>query len=247
MKSRKGEIKKALEVYSLRFEKNIMPKFLRNKKKLNGLKNIEKNLKIILTPNIVEEGWNCTKIDNKYTSIYGCRCFPSKIRTKWLNRLIEKNNDIDFAQYISRVDNDVAATKAERFLKKLEAEVITIERQKDYTQVPETLRKKIRDIKTRIAKLSSGDEGAFNMGLYLSHSDTSEEKLNEKMGLLEAKMKGLMIIPAALSFKNIIAYKNLWPAVIDFMDMTQNFFSTACAESILLPGRVSSSDITEKG
>ena len=213
-----------------------------SKRKKKGSSGINRNMKLLLIPDSVVEKWDNTQIGRVYHSVVGCAGFPSKVRPKWLNGLIDTDNDINFSQFIGKIENQTARDQAQKHLKELETERISTEM--GGTIPTEELKNKIIAIKKRIAALSSGDEAAFNMALYLGHSDVKESMLREKTAGLMSKLGGLMIHPADLSFKKTNAYKNFMPSGIDFVDMYKEFDSTSMAETVLLPGRAVAGGLT---
>jgi len=213
-----------------------------SKRKKKGVSGIDKNLKLLLMPDSVVEKWDHTCIGGMYHSVVGCAGFPSKIRPKWLNGLIDADSDINFSQFITKIDNKIARDQAQKHLKDLETERIATEKSNNIPS--EELKNKILAIKKRSAALGSGDEAAFNMALYLGHSDTKEPFLREKVAGLVAKLSGLMIHPAELSFQKTNAYKNFMPTGIDFVDMYKEFDSTSMAESVLLPSKAVAGKLT---
>jgi len=213
-----------------------------SKRKKKGISGIDKNLKLLLMPDSVVEKWDHTRIGGRYHSVVGCAGFPSKIRPKWLNGLIDADSEIDFSQFITKIDNNTARDQAQKHLKDLETERIATEKSNNIPT--EELKNKIIAIKKRSAALGSGDEAAFNMALYLGHSDIKESTLREKVAGLISKLNGLMIHPAELSFKKTNAYKNFMPSGVDFVDIFKEFDSTSMAESVLLPGRAVAGGLT---
>jgi len=213
-----------------------------SKRRKIGISDIDTNLKMLLIPDSIVENWDHTKIGNMYHSVVGCAGFPSKIRPKWLNSLIDTDTDINFSQFITKIDNETARDQAQKHLKDLETERIASERSNNIPS--EELKNKIGAIKKRIAALGSGDEAAFNMALYLGHSDAKESLLREKVAGLISKLNGLMIHPAELSFKKTNAYKNFMPSGVDYVNMFKEFDSTSMAETVLLPGRAVAGGLT---
>ena len=211
-------------------------------RKKKGVNDIDKSLKMLMLPDSIIEKWDHTVIGGISHSVLGCAGYPAKIRTKWLNGLVDDDTDINFTQFITKIDNQLARDQAQKHLRDLETEVITTERGGNVPS--EELRNKVAAIKNRIAKLGSGDEAAFNMALYLGQSDLKQPMLREKVAWLKSRLDGLMIIPAELSFKKTKAYQNFMPAGVDFVDMYKEFDSTSMAESILFPGRAIAGGLT---
>ena len=211
-------------------------------RKRSGVNNIDKSLKLLMMPDSIIEKWDSTVIDGVSQSVIGCAGFPAKIRPKWLNVLVDDNSDINFTQFVSKIDNQLARDQAQKHLRDLETEVITTERGGNVPS--EELRNKVAAIKKRIADLGSGNEAAFDMGLYLKQSDLKPPILREKIAWLKSRLDGLMIIPAELSFKKTDAYKNFMPAGIDHIGMTRELDSSSMAESVLFPGRAIAGGLT---
>ena len=211
-------------------------------RKKTGVNDIDKSLKMLMLPDSIVEKWDHTIVSGISHSVLGCAGYPAKIRSKWLNGLVDDDSDINFTQFISKIDNQLARDQAQKHLRDLETEVITTERGGNVPS--EELRNKIAAIKNRIAKLGSGDEAAFNMALYLGQSDLKQPVLREKVAWLKSRLDGLMIIPAELSFKKTNAHKNFMPSGVDFVDMYKEFDSTSMAESILFPGRAVAGGLT---
>lgn len=211
-------------------------------RKKSGVSDIDRSLKLLMMPDSVVEYWDYTDIGGISHSVLGCSGYPAKIRPKWLNGLVDNDNDINFTQFITKIDNQLARDQAQKHLRDLETEVITTERGGNVPS--EELRNKVTAIKKRIADLGSGNEAAFNMALYLGQSDLKQSALREKVAWLKSRLDGLMIIPAELSFKKTNAYKNFMPAGVDHVDMYREFDSTAMAESFLLPGRAVAGGLT---
>lgn len=207
-----------------------------------GISDIDKNLKVLLMPDSIIEKWDYTIIGNVRHSVIGCAGYPSKIRPKWLNGLVDDDSDVNFTQFIMKIDSQTARSQAQKHLKDLETERISTEKSNNIPS--EELRNKISSIKKRIAALGAGDEAAFNMALYLEQSDIKESLLREKVAGLLSKLDGLMIHPAELSFKKTNAYKNFMPSGIDFVDLYKEFDSSSMTESILLPGRAMAGGLT---
>ena len=207
-----------------------------------GTGNINKNMKVLLVPDSITEKWDHTIIGGVAHSVIGCAGYPSKIRSKWLNGLVDDDSEINFTQFITKVDSLEARSQAQKHLKDLETERISME--KSNTIPSEELKNKITAIKKRIAALGAGDEAAFNMALYLGQSDVKQSSLREKVADLMSKLDSLMIHPAELSFKKTNAYKNFMPSGVDFVDMFKEFDSTSMAESVLLPGRAVAGGLT---
>jgi len=212
------------------------------KRSKNGLNDIDKNLKMLLMPDSITEMWDHTVIGGVSHSVIGCAGYPSKIRPKWLNGLVDDDSEINFTQFITKVDSQTARSQAQKHLKDLETERISTEKSGNIPT--EELKIKIIAIKKRIAALGGGDEAAFNMALYLGQSDINPASLREKVAGLISKLNGLMIHPAELSFKKTNAYKNFMPSGVDFVDMYKEFDSTSMAESVLLPGRAMAGGLT---
>ncbi len=213
-----------------------------SKRKKTGVSDIDTTLKLLLMPDSVVENWDQTRISGMYHSVFGCAGFPSKVRPKWLNAVVDRDPDINFSQFINKIDKNIARDQAQKHLKDLQTELIASERS---NKIPsEELIRKIAAIKTRIGALASGNEAAFNMALYLGHSDAKESTLREKMAGLKSKLDGLMIHPAELSFKKTDAYKNFMPAGVDFVNMFKEFDSTSMSETVLLPGRAVAGGLT---
>ena len=211
-------------------------------RKKSGVNNIDKSLKLLMMPDSIIEKWDSTVIDGVSQSVIGCAGFPAKIRPKWLNVLVDDNSDINFTQFVSKIDNQLARDQAQKHLRDLETEVITTERGGNVPS--EELRNKVAAIKKRIADLGSGNEAAFDMGLYLKQSDLKPPILREKIAWLKSRLDGLMIIPAELSFKKTDAYKNFMPAGIDHIGMTRELDSSSMSESVLFPGRAIAGGLT---
>lgn len=213
-----------------------------SKRKKTGVSDIDTTLKLLLMPDSVVENWDQTRISGMYHSVFGCAGFPSKVRDRWLNAVVDRDPDINFSQFINKIDKNMARDQAQKHLKDLQTELIASERSNNIP--PEELINKIAAIKKRIGALASGNEAAFNMALYLGHSDAKESTLREKMAGLKSKLDGLMIHPAELSFKKTDAYKNFMPAGVDFVNMYKEFDSTSMAETVLLPGRAVAGGLT---
>ena len=234
------EIKKAINAQVAGFEVKRQNAQAGRKKK--GTTGIDNNLKMLLMPDSIVENWDHTVIGGISHSVIGCAGYPSKIRPKWLNVLVDDDSDINFTQFISKIDNQVARNQAQTHLKNLETEVITTEKSGNVPS--EELKNKVAAIKKRIAALGAGDEAAFNMALYFGQSDLEQSILREKMAWLKSRLDGLMIIPSELAFKKTNAYKNFMPSGVDFVDMYKEFDSTSMAESILFPGRALAGGLT---
>lgn len=225
------EVKLALNAtLAKRDLRSTKPHSLRKKK---GIDEIDDALKLLLIPDSIEEQWDYVTIGGVPNSVIGCAGYPSKIRPKWLNGLIGGDNDVNFSQFITKIDSSMARVYAQKHLLDLETEELATLR--DGNIPTEELKNKIIAIKQRIADLGSGREAAFDMGLYFSISGSTESVLREKVAGLIAKLNGLMIHPAALSFKKTNAYKNFMPSGIDYINMNREFDSSSMGESILLP------------
>jgi len=225
------EVKLALNTRLSRVDgNNSKPYSLRKKK---GVNEIDDTLKLLMKPDSIVEKWDFVEIGGVPHSVLGCAGYPSMVRPKWLNGLIGGGNDVNFTQFITKVDSDTARLHAQKHLRDLETEEIATQR--DGGVPTEELKNKIAAIKQRSAKLGSGEEAAFDMALYLSQSAPTESLLREKVAGLIAKLNGLMIHPANLSFKKTNAYKNFMPSGVDYVGMTKEFDSSSMGESILLP------------
>lgn len=200
----------------------------------------------LITPDEIIEHWNSVYYRKKYHSILGAKGYPGIINHGWLYSIInDTKTESDFSQFIVPVELDESRKETQRFLNKCLVEVKLKEEESQI--VPESLLNKIKAARSKIKALDEGIEKSFKTSIYIKTSSETEDGLDRSVGLITSKLKGLMVIPANLTFQHKAAHECIMPIGRNEIGMTRLMDTTSSARSILLPGLARVDSITDGG
>ena len=212
-------------------------KLFRPKKRVNSNAIYgSKVLQELLIPDYIKEHNDTLEYAGKHHHIICASGWPSQIKQNWLYNIGDtKNLNLEFAQIIEPVDIEVAQKQNQDFLNDCRVDEALIV-DKGGT-ISEPLKYKIESTTKRLKDLNSGNQGSFKMSLYFKTSADDELTLKQRVGILKSKIKGTMIIPSMLLFKQMPAHKALMPICSDPLNQFRHMDSTSLALSLLVPPR----------
>lgn len=193
-------------------------------------------LKRLITPSVVVDDPAYLQINDEKHSILAMIGIPGIMRPNWMYHLInDASGQVDFSQHISPIDNDAAVTKIEDVIDKLKTsqELARI----DKRELSLTEAAQIASLTERLAKLNRGEECMFNFATYFCVHDSEERVLETNVSSLKSALRGIMIKPEQMVYRNTRGHSAMMPTCIDDLDTARHMDTTSAAMTIALPGR----------
>jgi hypothetical protein len=193
-------------------------------------------LHAMLRPDTIVNNPNYLQLNDGYHRVVAAAGYPSKIKFQWFYDMVNsRSTPVDYTQHIEPQDTEEAIAVMQKHIQKLATEIKL--KEIDEKPIPEHLKIKIGAAKTKLAKLSSGEEKSFTIANYFTVSAPDQKMLTKLTANIRSMLGGKMIIPQVLTFQHLSGYTSMMPTATDTVGLVRHVDSTSCALSLALPGR----------
>lgn len=187
------------------------------------------SVKDVIAPSAIEVDFDWLRINNRYFRTLFIVNYPRFVSANWLSALINFDQSLDISMYIYPTEGREILDDLRRKIAEMEAE-LTSDMQRGKVINP-TTKAKLEDALALQEELAKGIEKFFQLGLYITVSADSVEKLNQTTKELESNLGSLLIIPKHAILQMEDGFKTNLPLCQDILKITRNMDTTSLAST----------------
>ena len=190
----------------------------------------------------LEEQSSYLKIDGRYVRVMAIVGYPHRIRSGWLNGLINFSHDIDISYHFHEVSAQEALPKLRRKITELESTKRAMLRNGRVIgpEITDPLDSAI-ELRDQIQR---GQEKLFQMSIYMAVSAQSETELENVTKLLETELSSRLLFVKPMRYQQIEGLQSILPRCEDVLNQKRNLDSSCTALTFPL---MSSEMVQESG